>query len=208
MLRDPYDYLRISMLPGIGPARGRALLAAFGAFPELLRARRGELMSVDGFHVQLSETLLSALVEERRTGAIEQATERNMASCVKHGYRFLNWDDREYPQILRGIYDPPLYLFVFGAMLEADGRSAALVGTRHPSEYGREVATQFASSLARDGVTVVSGLALGIDTVAHRGALKAGGRTIAVMGSGLRRVYPTANRELAAEIASHGCVIS
>ncbi len=196
------------MLPGIGPTRGRALLAAFGGFSELLRARRSDLIKVDGFQVQLAQTLLAAIAAERNSGEIERQTGRNIELCRKYRYTFLSWDDEAYPPLLRGIYDSPLYLFTAGSLTDADSRTAAIVGTRQPSDYGRQAAAHFAGGLARDGVTIVSGLALGIDTVAHRSALSAGGRTIAVMGSGLRKVYPQSNRELAAEIAGQGCVVS
>jgi DNA processing protein len=208
MINDPYDYLRISMLPGIGPARGRALLTRFGSFATLLRAKRGDLVKVDGFQLQLAQALLAAIVDERNSGAIEKNTTHNIDLCTRYGYRFISCDDATYPALLKGIYDPPLYLFSRGTFTESDNRAAAIVGTRHPSEYGRQVAEHFAAGLARDGVTVVSGLALGVDTVAHRSALAAGGRSIAVMGSGLRRVYPSSNRELAAGIAENGCVLS
>jgi DNA processing protein len=208
MINDPYDYLRISMLPGIGPARGRALLTRFGSFATLLRAKRGDLVKVDGFQLQLAQALLAAIVDERNSGAIEKNTTQNIDLCTRYGYRFISCDDAAYPALLKGIYDPPLYLFSRGTFTESDNRAAAIVGTRHPSEYGRQVAEHFAAGLARDGVTVVSGLALGVDTVAHRSALAAGGRSIAVMGSGLRRVYPSSNRELAAGIAENGCVLS
>ncbi|MCZ7555878.1 MAG: DNA-processing protein DprA [Bacteroidia bacterium] len=205
---DAYDYLRISMLPGIGPARGRALLSRFGSFAALLRARRADVLQVDGFQYQLAESLLAALADERNSGAIERTTTRNTELCERYGYTFIGCNDPSFPALLKGIYDPPLYLFVRGTYTDSDSRAAAIVGTRQPSDYGKQVSEHFASSLARDGVTVVSGLALGIDTVAHRSALAAGGRSIAVMGSGLRRVYPTSNRDLAAGIAENGCVIS
>jgi DNA processing protein len=208
MINDPYDYLRISMLPGIGPARGRALLTQFGSFAALLKARRGDLVQVDGFQLQLAQTLLAAIVEERNSGNIERSTIRNVELCTRYGYHFISCDDAAYPALLKGIYDPPLYLFSRGSFTESDNRAAAIVGTRHPSDYGKQVSEHFAAGLARDGVTIVSGLALGVDTVAHRSALAAGGRSIAVMGSGLRRVYPSTNRELAAGIAESGCVLS
>jgi DNA processing protein len=208
MLRDPYDYLKISMLPGIGPARGRALLTRFTSFDGLLRARKSDIMTVDGFHSQLSSTVLAAIAEERSSGAIARAVERNMELCQQYGYHFLSWDAADYPAPLRNIYDPPLYLFIAGSLCDDDLRAAAIVGTRHPSEYGKQAAAHFATAFARDSITVVSGLALGIDTVAHRSAVTAGGRSIAVLGSGLRRIYPSSNRQLAQDIAAQGCMMS
>lgn len=208
MLADPFDYLRVSLLPGIGSARGRALLNAFGGFSQLLRAGKRELMRVEGIHLQTSEQLLRAFADERNSGAIARVVERNEAMCERHGIRYVSWDSADFPTRLRHIYDPPLFLFMAGNLLAEDNRAAALIGTRHPDEYGRQVTEHFAAALVREGVTVVSGLALGIDTVAHRSALQHGGRTIAVLGSGVRRVYPAVNRALAATIEGAGCVLS
>jgi len=208
MINDPYDYLRISMLPGIGSNRGRTLLREFGDFSSLLNAELHELISINGIHRQLAGTVLEGLAKERTCGEIERLVDKNRSLCLKHSYTYLCYDDTSYPLALKGIYDPPLYLFVWGELCDSDQKAAAIVGTRHPSEYGRQVADMFSSTLARDGITVVSGMALGIDSVAHRSALQSGGRSIAVLGSGLRRLYPHSNRELAHALSEHGCVLS
>jgi len=116
--------------------------------------------------------------------------------------------DERYPVGLRWIHDPPRALYVRGTLVEEDRPALAIVGSRKASAYGRAVAERIAGELARDGVTVVSGLAVGIDEAAHRGALRAGGRTIAVLGSGIDRIYPPQNRRLADEIAERGAVVS
>jgi DNA processing protein len=116
--------------------------------------------------------------------------------------------DPEYPENLRRIYNRPPFLFVRGQLVDEDNRSVAVVGTRRASPEGRARARRLATALAERGVTVVSGLAAGIDAEAHRGALEAGGRTVAVMGTGIDKVYPAENKELAEEIPSRGALIS
>ncbi|MGH2717888.1 MAG: DNA-processing protein DprA [Actinomycetota bacterium] len=116
--------------------------------------------------------------------------------------------DAEYPVNLRRIYNRPPFLFIRGTLLAADERAVAVVGTRRPSPEGRAQARQLAAELARRGVTVVSGLAAGIDAEGHQAALEAGGRTLAVMGTGIDRVYPAENRDLAARIPAQGALIS
>jgi len=117
-------------------------------------------------------------------------------------------DDKEYPANLRNIYDPPKILYVKGGFDECDGIAVAIVGSRRASPYGLEMAEIFGYGLASRGVTVVSGMALGIDSAAHRGALKAKGRTIAVMGSGHGNIYPPQNKELYGKIAQAGAVVT
>ena len=117
-------------------------------------------------------------------------------------------EHEDYPAALRVIPDPPLYLWMRGDIGRADDMAVAIVGTRGPTEYGRGMATKFASDLARRGLTIVSGLARGIDTAAHKGALGAGGRTLACCGCGLDIVYPRENRALMDEISENGACIS
>jgi len=114
----------------------------------------------------------------------------------------------EYPAHLREIYDPPAFLWIRGEYLECDDMAVAVVGTRRATSYGRHIAKQLASELTGRGLTVVSGLAYGIDTAAHLGALEAGGRSIAVLGSGIDRIYPSTNTSLARRIIESGCVLS
>jgi len=117
-------------------------------------------------------------------------------------------DDKQYPVNLKYIYDSPSVLYTKGEILPEDGLAVAIVGTRGPSVYGTQTAQRLAGECARKGITVISGLAKGIDTAAHKGALKAGGRTIAVLGSGFLNLYPAQNRGLAEEISKNGAVIS
>ncbi|MBE0645133.1 MAG: DNA-protecting protein DprA [Bacteroidetes bacterium] len=205
---DAFDYLRISLLPSIGPARGRALLSKFHSFQNMLSASEADLRKVDGINTQLSRRIAQALREQRQSGAVERTVDESRRLCERHGIRFVSFPEEGYPSILRSIYDPPLFLFMRGELKRQDERSAAVVGTRSPSDYGRQVTEHFCRHFAAEGITVVSGLAMGIDTVAHRSSLSAGGRTIAVLGSGVLNVYPGVNRGLAASISEQGCVMS
>ncbi len=138
---------------------------------------------------------------------------------LEYGQKLLEWADKndfsiltvvdgDYPESLRSIYDPPPFLFVSGKILPEDSQAVAIVGSRSASDYGRSTATKLAGELGRAGVTVVSGMAIGIDTAAHRGALTAGGRTIAVLGSGIDMIYPRENKKLFSSISENGAVVS
>ena len=207
-MNDPFDFFRVSLLPQIGSKRGRALLAAFGSFSELLRCSEADLVRIEGIHRVTARKLLAAFHRERREGAIERAAERNHDDAARHGFSFLQFSHDSYPVALRNIYDPPLFLFCWGELRPQDQTGIAVVGTRRPSDYGRRVTEDFCRTFAENGITVVSGLAFGIDTVAHRTALRSGGRTIAVLGSGLLRIYPSVNRSIAEKASAQGCVLS
>lgn len=127
---------------------------------------------------------------------------------VRSGFTGLTWDSADYPELLRHIDDPPPVLYCHGSVRREDKRAVALVGARRADDYGLKTARELAGDLAAEGVTVVSGLARGIDSAAHRGALEAGGRTIAVLGCGLDVVYPPENRRLYQEIAASGAILS
>jgi DNA processing protein len=157
------------------------LQTAWNASPDALREAGLDRRSIENLVAARSQVDLDA--ELRR---LEQS-----------GAQLLTWDDPAYPRNLLNIAQPPPVLFVKGALLPADEWAVALVGTRHASAYGREVARELASGLAASGVTVVSGLARGVDVSAHRAALEAGGRTIAVLGSGVDIIYPPENKGVA-----------
>jgi DNA processing protein len=131
-----------------------------------------------------------------------------LAALKRLNAQAITIDDNNYPAPLKNIHDPPPILYVKGQLLEADRKAIAIVGTRRPTRYGLEMAERFAEQLAGLGITIVSGLALGIDAAAHRGALKAGGRTIAIMGSGIDQLYPSSNRALAGEIEKQGALVT
>ncbi len=192
-------WLGFNKTSGVGAKKLRALLDVFGDVESVWRASRRELAEVG-----LDQRALRNLLAARQNLDLDA----ELARLQKSGVRALTWDDPDYPTLLRRIDAPPPVIFMRGDLLPEDEWGVAVVGTRRASAYGKEVARRMASGLARAGVTVVSGLARGIDGVAHRAALEAGGRTIAVMANGLDQVYPPEHRDLAAEIVKQGALIS
>ena len=191
----------LSLVPGVGPGRIRSLLAHFGSAAAVMTAPAHALARVDRVGPQTAAAIVGFHGEAEVDRQFEQA-ERVGAELVAL------WDDR-YPDLLRQIYDPPAVLWLRGDLLPQDDRAVAIVGTRRATEYGKRVAHHFAYELAQRGFTIVSGLAYGIDTAAHRGALEAGGRTLAILGSGVDRIYPARNAALAERIAAgQGAVLS
>lgn len=190
----------LSLVPGIGPGRIRTLMSYFGSARAALRASRSALECVPGIGAQIG----AAIAEFRSDDVVDQQFER----ADKVGAELITvWDDR-YPELLRQIYDPPTFIWVRGDLREVDQRAIAIIGTRRATDYGRRIAHDFASELAGRGFTIVSGMAYGIDAAAHRGAMAAGGRTIAVLGSGVDRIYPAEHLNLANQIIEHGALIS
>lgn len=192
------DWLALAMVPGVGTTHFIRLLARFRTPRNVLRASLAELEEVTG-------PALARRIREYAGAANIEGQERAMAAC---GARLVTLEDPDYPPRLAEIYDPPLLLFVRGELLESDSRAVSIVGTRRPTPYGIRMAEQFARELAVRGVTVISGMAAGIDAAAHRGAIEAGGRTIAVLGSGVDVPYPSENEPLMRRIVEHGCVVS
>ena len=185
---------------GFSPRKQRALLLRFGSPAEVFQAPASELLQVEGMDRESVEAI--------RTMAERKDWGKEIALMEKLGVRMVTWDDPSYPQLLKEIHDPPPLLFVRGELRGDEFRSVAIVGTRRASTYARIVAEQLAGDLARHGVTVVSGLALGVDTEAHLGALRAGGRTIGVCGCGLDENYPAPNARLREQIAAQGALLS
>jgi len=193
------DALRLNLVPGIGPRLQQALIDAFGSPSAIFEASLQELQQVDGIGPKLS----MAIVANRDAASATRELERSRAA----GIRLLVKGGDEYPRMLAQIHDPPPILYCRGTLESCDELAVAIVGCRRCSVYGRQQAERFAAALARTGITVISGLARGIDAAAHRGALEAGGRTIAVAATGLAQVYPPEHKELAVEIAAHGAVV-
>lgn len=190
----------LSLVPGVGSGRLGALVGAFGTAEDVLRARPHALAAVPGVGPETARSVAAF------DGWIE--VDRQMARAERAGATLVTrWDDG-YPARLQEIYDAPALLWVRGALTDADHRAVAVVGTRRASDYGRRVAHAFARGLAERGWTVVSGLAYGIDAAAHQGALDGGGRTVAVLGSGVDRVYPARHAHLADEIVERGALVS
>jgi DNA processing protein len=192
-------WLGFNLVRGIGPVRLRALIDTFGDIESAWTATESSLRAL-----KLDQRALSNLLQTRRDTDLD-----GLLARVEHvGARVLTWDSPDYPLLLAAIPDSPPALFVLGEITPADEWAVAMVGTRKASVYGREVARRLAEELGRNGVTVVSGLARGIDGIAHKAALDGGGRTIAVLGSGVDRIYPAEHRRLAAAIAERGAVVS
>lgn len=187
------------LVRGLGPARFRRLLEHFGDLETAWRATPQDWMAAG-----LSEDLVQRIATLRRQVNPEALLER----WHRQGIRVLTWDDPAYPERLRHIAQSPPVLYLRGTLEPEDDWAVAVVGTRKVTAYGRQVTTELAEVLARHGVTVVSGLARGVDGLAHRTALRCGGRTLAVLGSGIDKVYPPEHRRLAEEIVAQGALIS
>ncbi len=192
-------WIGFSLVKGIGPARFRRLLRHFGAAQTAWQASRSALAAAG-----LPPATVKQVLNVRRQ--VDPAA--LLARWQAAGIRVLTWNDPDYPARLRPLPQSPPVLYVRGALQPEDDWAAAVVGTRKMTAYGRRVATDVATYLARAGVTVVSGLARGIDGVAHRAALEAGGRTLAVLGSGVDRIYPPEHRALARAIVQQGALLS
>jgi DNA processing protein len=193
-------WLGLSLVPGVGSTLFKRLLERFRSPEAVFRASFKELSTVEG----LSEKVARAIAG----GDFEKSAERELYLLEKTGGRILRSCDPEYPRRLKEIYDPPPVLYVRGEIKKPDELAIAIVGSRKTSPYGRDVTENISRDLVRYGVTIVSGMARGIDTVAHEAAVSAGGRTIAVFGCGVDVVYPPENRRLCEEIIGHGAVIS
>jgi DNA processing protein len=190
----------LSLVSGVGATRLRALLAHFDAPTAVFRASRSALEQVDGIGPQTAEAILT--FDDRA------AVEEEFARAEDLGAELLSpWDER-FPSRLREIYDPPGFLWMRGTLPADAAPMVTVVGTRRCTDYGRAQAHHFAAELARRGFTIVSGLAYGIDAAAHRGALDAGGRTLAVLGSGVGRIYPPKHTSLAERVVENGALLS
>ncbi len=192
--------LVLHLVPGLGPVRTAALLERFGTAEAVLRAGREELLEVNYVGPKLVADLLSTVGEADIDGELRL--------LEQHNTRLLVRGTPEYPQPLAAISDAPHLLYVRGTLEPRDGKAVGIVGSRHPTAYGKRMAEHLAAGLARAGYTVVSGLARGIDGVAHRAALQAGGRTVAVLAGGLSRIYPPEHAGLAKEVESAGALLT
>ncbi len=192
--------IALNMIPQMGPVRLRRLLDAFDSAEKILLARSSQLAQVNGISEALAEKITRWENYADPTAEIQKA--RNL------GARIITAEDDEYPPALREIHDPPIVLYVLGRITERDRNAVAVVGSRRASHYATESAKKLSFQMAYAGLTIISGLARGIDTAAHQGALAAKGRTLAVIGAGLAHIYPPENAELAGRIAESGAVIS
>jgi DNA processing protein len=201
------DLIILTQLPSIGSARVRALVSHFGDPSAVLRASVRDLAGVEGISRKIAQTM-TQFIRSHKFDAAKSYAEKQLSRMNRTNGRLLTYWDRDFPDLMRKIYDPPPFFFLRGELKEADADAVAIVGTRTPSSYGAAMAEKFARELVETGITVVSGLARGVDTIAHGTALKAGGRTLAVIGSGLDVCYPPENRHLFENVCKCGAVLS
>lgn len=198
-MQDIHYYLGFNLVSGIGPTRLDRLIAFFGSLEEAWNAASSDLMMA-GLDARTTE----ALLEIRRTRDLQAECER----VHRAGVRILSRADPTYPSLLRQTVNGPPLIYVRGTLHENDRWALAVVGTRQCSTYGRDATRRLVADLAGAGVTIVSGLAMGIDAVAHEAALQAGGRTLAVLGSGVDQIYPGQNRQLGQAVIGQGALVS
>jgi DNA processing protein len=196
---DTKYWVALSRVPQLGTVRFRRLESHFGKLERVWKASFNELKAAG-----LEDRPAKEIVAARNNSSPDD----EMSALERAGVTAVTWNDSGYPARLKEIADPPAVLFYKGTLLASDDRSVAIVGTRSPTTYGREAATVVSRGLAQAGLTVVSGLALGIDGVAHRTALENGGRTIAVLAGGLDRVYPRDHARLFEQVQDSGAVVS
>jgi len=193
-------WIALSFVYGIGDIKRNNLIARYDSAREIFQAPRKELLRIDG----ITEKNVSEIKGFKDWERVEQ----ELAKIEKSGLNFITLNDPEYPESLKHIYNPPPFLYMSGSIEKKDDVSIAIVGTRVPDRYGRQVAENLAGELALRGVTIVSGLARGIDSIAQAEALKRGGRTIGVLGCGIDVVYPPENDKLYKAVAANGAVVS
>ena len=200
MAEDIFYWLALSLTPGVGSIFIKRLLDRFQTPEAVFRAPMKELLEIEG--------LGEKVAREIQRGPLEKAVEKELVLLKEAGGKMITLRDEDYPMRLKDIYDPPALLYVRGELRREDELAIAIVGSRKTSPYGRWFTEKIGQDLARHGVTVVSGMARGIDSVAHMGALQGGGRTIAVLGCGVDVIYPSENRNLFHQIIEHGAVLS
>ncbi|MBQ8300165.1 MAG: DNA-processing protein DprA [Clostridia bacterium] len=193
-------WLWLATLENVGSVRVQSLLRKFKDPERIYKASKKELLEVEGIGEKISENILKNK-DEILISRMSKYMENN-------GIYQVSICDKNYPEALKNIYDPPITLFYKGDIKLANTDCVSIVGSRNASTYGRETAFKIGKDLAQKGYTIVSGMAQGIDTEAHRGALDAEGKTIAVVGTGLDRVYPLENYKLCKKIEEKGLVLS
>ncbi len=192
--------LALASVGKIGPVKIKTILAQADHPTEILDWNIEKLCSIPGIHDELAGRIKQRLNIDYGYRLIEWAE--------KHNYDIVTLLDPDYPTALRELYDPPPFLFMAGTIIESDNLAIAIVGSRSATDYGKTTASTLAGELSRNGVTIISGMAVGVDSASHRGALAVGGRTIAVLGSGIDVIYPRENKTLYGQITENGAVIS
>lgn len=200
MYEEKYYWLALNMVPGIGRKLYHRLINHFHSPDAVFQTSLNQLMQVEGVGENLAETITSFDVDK----AIQQ--EKKLIAL--NNVSILTFQDDNYPENLKKIYDPPPVLYMKGNLAKSDIVAVAIVGTRTPSRYGKLVTEKVSSQLAERGVTIISGMASGIDSIAHRAAILVKGRTIAVFGCGVNMTYPAENINLKEKILENGAIIS
>jgi DNA protecting protein DprA len=193
-------WLSLRQVPGVGNVLYNRLIKKFQTPEKVFHASPEELKKIEGLRSQTIEAIVAFKDNDWAKKELDQ--------IEKQGITFLTLQDERFPRNLKEIYDPPPFLYVKGELWEKDNLALAVVGSRNASSYGKAMTKRLSRTLAERGFTIVSGLARGIDTCAHKGALEGGGRTLAVLGSGIDLIYPWENNGLAEEITRHGAIVS
>lgn len=197
---DIYYWLILRSIPGVGNVIFKKLIERFGSPERVLSSDTSELLKVEGVGSSLANNIVRFKPDKKISDELNE--------IERLGIKLITLNDSAYPENLKRIYDPPPVLYIKGDLKKEDADAMAIVGARNATTYGKMVTERLSSELASYGFTIISGMARGIDTFAHRGAIAGGGRTIAVFGSGINTVYPPENRRLAEEIIESGAVIS
>jgi DNA processing protein len=200
LTEDIRETLRLHLVNGVGPVIQERLLTTYGSASRVLSASIAELQQVEGVGPKLAQSISAAKTSDE--------ADREWQRCQESGYQILIRNAPEYPQNLSEIPDAPPLLYCRGSLLPRDQLAIAVVGSRRCSIYGTQQAEKLSAALARAGVTIISGLARGIDAAAHRGALSVGGRTLAISATGIANIYPDEHKELAEQIANNGAILS
>lgn len=200
MAEEIFYWLALSLTPGVGIILMKRLLDRFKTPEAVFRAPLKELLKIEG--------LGERVAGEIKKGPLDKVVEKELSLLRSVGGKILTLQDDGYPKRLKDVYDPPPVLYVRGELKKEDELAVAIVGSRKTSPYGRWITEKVGQELARHGVTIVSGMARGIDSVAHKGALLGGGRTIAVLGCGIDVIYPPENRTLFQQIIDQGAILS
>jgi len=200
MAEDLFYWVALNFVPGVGAISIKRLLDRFQTPETVFQASMKELLEVEGLGVKVAG--------EIRKGPSEQTVKKELSLLEKSGGRIITLKDEVYPPRLRDIYDPPALLYLKGELKKEDELAVSIVGSRKTTPYGRWITEKISQTLVRYGVTIVSGMARGVDSVAHWGAISGGGRTLAVLGCGVDVVYPPENRNLFAKIIEQGAVLS
>lgn len=195
----------LTKIDGLGPAKILNIISKFHNPTNIFAATKKQLCSVN----LISEVTAKKIqLAAKNLSENENVFQKELEVVHKNNFKLLTYFDTDYPKLLKNIYSPPLLLYVWGELTKEADYSLAVVGTRLPSAYGKKMAEKISLELSSNNITVISGLARGIDSIAHRAALKNSSRTVAVIGSGLDRIYPPENKELAKAISENGAVIS